>query len=209
MDLSGLVKKALLEFGPCSVRDLFDYMRSDFALKRGLYIFKDFSIDILYKTLNKLVEKNELIVKFSCSSGTKVRYGYTNLPGCLPGEPRYLEPIGNLECCSFCGSPVFIYNGNKFHLHADCFKYSRQKTFIILRYNNTKAIISDSFVFGVIDGKMDYRIRLPGIINKPPEITSKLRFGVFSELWYINELAREKGLVPPGRLLPLKVKETL
>ncbi|MHA1996822.1 MAG: hypothetical protein ACTSU9_01820 [Promethearchaeota archaeon] len=195
------VKKALVEFGPCSVRDLFDYLQSSLALKRGLYIPGTLTMDKLRRELEKLVDTDESIVKFNCTSGTKIRYGLTNFVDYPISETRYLHPSGTIHACMYCGLQVFTKGGQTFHFPGRCSQCNNQTFFKIIRFAGSKAIISDSFVFGIIDKENKYKLRLP------KQIHVEGYKSLLSELWYINELAREKGMIPKGKILPLNAME--
>ncbi len=191
-----------MEFGPCSVRDLYDYLRSPFALTRGLYCSKNITIDAVRRELNALVSENREIVRYSCHSGTKIRYGVTLLRGFSQSETRFLKPNGVMHTCIYCGLRIFECDGRKFHFPAMCTQNVAQNYFKILKIKDAIAIISDDFVYGIIDDVAPYILRLSKEIHR--DITGQ----PISELWYINRRAQQKKFVPVGRLLPLKTKET-
>jgi hypothetical protein len=197
------IRKALMEFGPCSVRELHDYLRSDLALKRGLFCSKDTSMELLRAELNALAEENKTIIKFMCKTGTKVRYGITLFPGDRASETRYLVPMGTLQTCVYCALPIFTCENRRFHFPAKCTEYKTQNYFKIFRYKDTRAIISDDFVYGVIDNTEPFTLRL----TKEVHLDKANR--VLSELWYINQQACQQQQIPAGRLLPLKTRETM
>ncbi len=69
--------------------------------------------------------------------------------------------------------------------------------------DNFWAIISRDFIYGVLDNLQSWAIRLPGKNqNKSNEV-------ILSELWLINEKAREMEIIESDRILPLKVEEYL
>ncbi|MHA1683673.1 MAG: hypothetical protein ACTSUE_22235 [Promethearchaeota archaeon] len=195
------IKKALVEFGPCSVRDLFDYLQSSLALKRGLYIPGTLTMDKLRRELEKLVDTDESIVKFNCTSGTKIRYGLTNFVDYPISETRYLHPSGTIHACMYCGLQVFTKGCQTFHFPGLCSQCINQTFFKIIRFAESKAIVSNSFVFGVIDKENKYHLRLP------KQLHVEGYKSLLSELWYINELAREKGIIHKEKILPLNVME--
>ena len=53
----------------------------------------------------------------------------------------------------------------------------------------------------ILDDLQSGKLRLPG------RNQNKLDKDVYSELWLINEMAREKELIESDRLLPLKAEE--
>lgn len=196
------IREALVEFGPCSVRDLYDYLRSTFAIKRGLYCPRDFTINGIRAELEAIAGEENTIAKFNCTSGTKIRYGITKFTFYSRSVQRFLTPGGSLHTCVDCAFPIFECDGHSFHLPARCDKNVHQEYFKILQYKDEKVILSSDFVYGIIENAEPYTIRLTKEFRQ--NNTNRL----FSELWYINQQARFKRLVPPDRLLPLRTKET-
>jgi hypothetical protein len=196
------IRKALVEFGPCSVRDLYDYLRSTFAIKRGLYCPRDLTINGIRTELEAIVGEEGTVAKFQCTSGTKVRYGITQFTYYSPSEQRFLSPRGSLHTCVDCAFPIFECDGRSFHLPARCDKNVPQDYFKIMQYKDEKVILSNDFVYGIIENAAPCTLRLTKEFKQSG--TNRL----FSELWYINQQARSRQLVPPDRLLPLKTKET-
>ena len=192
-----------MEFGPCSVRDLYDYLRSDLAHKRGLHVGAEINLDNLRNSLEKLIERDQRIIKFQCKSGTKIRYGFTKYVSILPTEPRFLKVKGRLDRCFRCGQLKFTSESKIFHLPAACPFYKAQNYFKILKINDARVIISENFVYGVIDNLNTPQIRFPGVIF------DKTVNDRISELWYINNIAHQQEIIIPDRLLPLKVDERL
>ena len=197
------IRRALLEFGPCSVRDLYEYLRSDIAVKRGLCYPKDLTIEGIRREMEGLTEENGMFVKFTCSTGTKIRYGITQIPDYSRTEPRYLVPSGTVHTCIHCALRIFECDGNVLHFPGNCINNHPQDHFKILQFNDMDVIISDNFVYGIIERKTPYTLRLTKEFRH--DITNKM----CSELWYINQKARLKNRVPKDRLLPLKALETI
>ena len=63
--------------------------------------------------------------------------------------------------------------------------------------------ISRNFAYGVLDNLQSCAIRLPG------KNQNKSNEDVLSELWLINEKAREKEIIESDRILPLKIEDYL
>ena len=70
-----------------------------------------------------------------------------------------------------------------------------------MKVNNFWAIISRDYVYGVLDNLQSCKMRLPG------RNQTKSNENLLSELWLINEKAREKMLIESDRVLPLKAEE--
>ncbi|KKL62392.1 hypothetical protein LCGC14_2185640, partial [marine sediment metagenome] len=89
------------------------------------------------------------------------------------------------------------------HFKYKCRQYTPQKYFKLLKIDTFWAIISRDFVFGVLDNLQSCVIRLPG------KNQDKSNEDVLSELWLINEKARETEIIERDRILPLRVEEYL
>ena len=101
----------------------------------------------------------------------------------------------------FCGMPIYIEDTNVFHFEYNCKKFKSQNYFKLLKLNTFWAIISTDFVYGILDDLQSGIFRLPG------KNQDKSNEDIFSELWLINEKARESDLIESDRLLPLKAEE--
>jgi hypothetical protein len=196
-----LIESIILEFGPCSTTEILDYLRSDLVFQKGHYSKKEWTRSKIRYQLNKIVKNNPKILKFSCNSGYSVRYGLTKFEYYLLEEPRYLKPEGYLKRCMYCGMPIYINGTRVFHFKYNCKQYHPQNYFNLLKLKDFRAIISRDFIYGILDDLQSCEIRLPA--NN--QITSNKIF--LSELWLINEKAREKEIIESDRLLPLKAEE--
>ncbi len=198
-----IIQTILLEFGPCATPEIFDYLRSDLFYQKGHYPSQEWTRSKIKYQLDKISQKNEKIFKLFSNSGFKVRYGNSNFEYYLLQEPRYLKVKGYVKRCMFCGMPIYIKDTNVFHFKYNCRQYTPQKYFKLLKIDTFWAIISRDFVYGVLDNLQTCTIRLPG------KNQNKSNGGVLSELWLINEKAREKEIIESDRILPLKVEEYL
>ncbi len=181
-----IIQTILLEFGPCATPEILDYLRSDLFYQKGYYPSKEWTRSKIKYQLGKISKKNDKIFKLQSSSGFKVRYGTSKFEYYLLQEPRYLKVEGYIKRCMFCGMPIYIRDTNVFHFKYKCIQYIPQKYFKLLKVDLFWAIISRNFVFGVIDNLQSCRMRLPG------KNQNKSNEEILSELWLINEKAREK-----------------
>ncbi|MHA1794854.1 MAG: hypothetical protein ACTSUK_01990, partial [Promethearchaeota archaeon] len=92
-----LILSILQEFSPCSSYEIFDYIQSDFFLERGNIFLEEFSIKRISSYLIQIEKENQDIVKFQCSTGYPLRYGYTKFKYYLLEENRYLRTQGYLK----------------------------------------------------------------------------------------------------------------
>jgi hypothetical protein len=191
-DLKAQIRTALGEFGPCTVRDLYDYLRSDLAVTRGLLRSNGLSKNRIYQELNNIIKEDESIVKFQCDDSI-FRFGVTQYPQYLHSEPHFLSLKAKLRTCIDCAQQIMECDDLSFHFPARCDKYEPQHYFKILPLKDVRAIISDDFTYGVMEKNYIFSLRWPKE----------------SELWVINELARKLGHIPPSRLLPLKTHESI
>ena len=196
-----IIQSILLEFGPCATTEILDYLRSDLIYQRGHYTSQEWTRRKIKYQLDKVSRENDKIFKFKSNSGFKVRYGTTKFEYYLLQEPRYLRVKGYLKRCMFCGMPIYIKDINVFHFRYNCKQYEPQNYFKLLKLDDFWAIISCDFVYGVLDDLQSCTLRLPG------RIQNKSNTDIVSELWLINEKAREQELVESDRLLPLKAEE--
>ncbi|MHA1151000.1 MAG: hypothetical protein ACTSR8_22490 [Promethearchaeota archaeon] len=196
-----LIYSLLLEFGPCSTTELLDFLNSDLYLHKGLPVCQDFTRSKLRYQLNKFAKNNKEIFKFRCENGFKVRFGTTIFKYYLPYEPRSLKVQGYLKPCIFCGMPIYINQNKVFHFKYKCSQYQEQEYFRLLKLENFWAIISRDFVYGILDNLHSYELRLPGPIK------NKTNSNIKSELWLINDEAREREIIEPDRILPVKAEE--
>nr|MDO8119256.1 hypothetical protein [Candidatus Sigynarchaeota archaeon] len=181
---------------------MYDYLRSDVALQRGLFFSKDATVDTIRKELNLLVEEQDVIVRYACDSGVKYRYGITLYPRYAKSEERYLVPCGSIRTCEECGIPYFTCDNKIYHFPAACDRYVRDGYFTVLKYKeDARAIISSDYIYGIIEEKKQSTLQLP------KELQHGKAKELVSELWLINQVAREKGYVPKGRVLRLRAKE--
>ncbi|MEJ2251218.1 MAG: hypothetical protein P8Y97_16390 [Candidatus Lokiarchaeota archaeon] len=199
--MSEIIKTILEEFGPCATNEVLDYLRSNLIIEKGNLDFQEWTRRKVRYHLNKIVKNNKKLFKFRCNSGYKVRYGYTKFNYYLLEEPRYLKERGYLKRCMFCGIPIYIQETNVFHFKFDCKQYKPQDYFKMLKINDSWAIISRDFVYGVLDDLQSCELRLPD--NNPNNSDKEIQ----SELWLINKKAREKGIIESDRLLSLKAEE--
>lgn len=196
-----IIQSTLLEFGPCATPEILDYLRSNLFYQRGYYSPIEWTRSKIKYQLKKISQTNDKISKFQSNSGFKVRYGTTKFKYYLLQEPRYLRVKGYIKRCMFCGMPIYIYDSKEFHFKYKCKQYKTQKYFKLLKVDIFWAIISPNFVHGILDDLQSCKLRLPG------RNQNKLDKDVYSELWLINEMAREKELIESDRLLPLKAEE--
>ncbi len=198
-----IIQTILLEFGPCATPEILDYLRSDLFYQKGHYHSQEWTRSKIKYQLDKISQKKENIFKLYSNSGFKVRYGNSKFEYYLLQEPRYLKVKGYVKRCMFCGMPIYIKDTNVFHFKYNCRQYTPQKYFKLLKIDTFWAIISRDFIYGVLDNLQSCGIRLPG------KNQNKSNEDVLSELWLINEKAREKEIIEPDRILPLKAEEYL
>lgn len=103
----------------------------------------------------------------------------------------------------FCGMPMYVKNAQVFHFQYNCKQYHPQKHFKLLKLNNFWAIISQSFIHGILDDLQTQELRLPS------SLSGHNGSSFSSELWIINHEARKKGLIEPDSLLSVDVEEYL
>lgn len=196
-----IIDLILLEFQPCNARELLDYMRSNLFYQKGNLSHREWTVSMINYQLDKLAQENDKIFKFQSNNGFKVRYGMSKFDYYLLMEPRYLRENGYLKRCMFCGMPIYINDTKVFHFKYQCQQYKPQEYFKLIKVDNFWAIISRDFVYGVLDDLQSLILRLPG------KNQNKNLDGIHTELWKINEKAREKKFIEKDRLLPLKVDE--
>ena len=196
-----IIQSILSEIGPCAITEILDYLRSDLFYRKGNYYEQEFTRSQIKYQLDKISIENNKIFKFKCSSGFNVRYGSTKFKYYLLEEPRYLKVKGYIKRCMFCGMPIYIEDTNVFHFNYKCKQCQPQNYFKLLKLDSFWAILSQNFVYGILDDLQSCTLRLPG----PNRNNSNEE--IFSELWVINEKAREMELIEPDRLLPLKAEE--
>lgn len=196
-----IIETILNEFGPCSTSEVLDYLNSDFFYNKGNYSSHDWTKSNIRYYLDKISQENEKIFKFESSSGYKVRYGLSNFEYYLRSEPRFLKVKGQLKRCIYCGMPIYANENNEFHFKYKCEQCIPQDYFKLVKLNSIWVIISRDYVFGVLDDLSSCSIRLPGK-NQDSQKDNSL-----SELWLINEKARELELIEEDRLLTLKADE--
>ncbi len=198
-----LISSILLEFGPCSATEILDYLNSNLHFLKGHYTHQEWTQSMIKYQLDKISMKNDKAFKFQSDSGFKIRYGITKFEYYLLQEPRYLKVKGYIKRCMFCGMPIYIKDTEIFHFKYKCKQYIPQNYFKLLKVGIFWAIISVDFVYGVLDNLQSCIIRLPGK-NK-----DKSNETIYTELWLINEKAREMEFIEQDRLLPLKAEEYL
>ncbi len=199
--MNNIIHSILLEFGPCSIIEILDYMQSDLFYQKGYFSPKEWTHRRVEYQLDKICKNNKKIFKFQCNSGFKVRYGMTKFIYYLLREPRFLKSQGYLKHCMFCGMPIYINDNEVFHFTYKCNQYQKQDYFNLIKVNNFWGIISRDFVYGILDDLHSCVLRLPGTIYK------KTHASPLSELWLINQKARKNELIESDRLLPLKAEE--
>jgi len=198
-----IIESILLEFEPCAITEVFDYLRSDLFYQKGNYSLEEWTRSKIRYHLDKLSQENKKIFKFESNSGFKVRYGFSKFKYYLLEEPRYLKVKGYLKRCMYCGMPMYIIDADVFHFKYKCKQYQPQENFKLLKVDDFWAISSRDFVCGILDDLQSPTLRLPGVNRNQ----NNKEF--FSELWLINEKAREMGIIESDRLLPLKAEEYL
>lgn len=196
-----IIKSVLSEIGPCSTTELLDYLRSDFFYRRGNYSLEEWTRSKIKYHLNKIVREGNKIFKFSCNNGFKVRYGLTKFKYYLLEEPRFLKVKGYMKRCMFCGMPIYIEDTKIFHFTYKCKQCQPQDYFKLLKLDTFWVIISKDFIYGIMEDLQSCTLRLPG----PNRNNSNEN--IYSELWLINEKARDLELIEPDRLLTLKAEE--
>lgn len=196
-----IIQTILLEFGPCATPEILDYLRSNFFYQKGYFTSIEWSQSKIKYQLKKISLENDEIFKFQSINGYKIRYGTTRFKYYLLKEPRYLRVKGYIKRCMFCGMPIFIYDSKVFHFKYKCEQYQVQTFFKLLKIDTFWAIISPNFVHGILDDLQSGNLRLPG------RNQNKYFDDIYSELWLINEKAREKELIESDRLLPLRAEE--
>jgi len=199
--IDNLIRSILYEFGPCSSAEILDYLRSNLFYQKGHISSQEWTRSKIKYQLDKISHKDDKIFKFQSNSGFKNRYGITKFKFYLLYEPRYLIVKGYLKHCMFCGMPIYIKGTKVFHFKYKCNQYQEQEYFKLIPVKNFWAIISRDFVFGVLDDLHSCALRLPGWNQK------KKGENILSELWLINEKARELELIEFDRLLPLNAEE--
>ncbi|KKN42879.1 hypothetical protein LCGC14_0708760 [marine sediment metagenome] len=198
-----IIRSILLEYGPCSSTEILDYIRSELFYKKGYYSPQEWTERKIKYQLDKLSTSDNKVFRLQSSSGFKFRYGYSKFDYFLLREPRYLKVEGYLKRCMFCGMPIYIFGSKIFHFKYNCQQYTPQNHFKLLKVDIFWAVISRDFVYGVIDNLESCTIRLPG------KNRNNSYENILSELWLINEKAREKEIIEFDRILPLKVEEYL
>ncbi len=198
-----IIYSILFEFGPCSSVEILDFMKSDLFFKKGHISSEEWTRSKIKYQLNKISIKNDKIFKFQSNSGYKNRYGLTKFKFYLLHEPRYLKVKGYLKHCMFCGMPIYINGTKVFHFRYKCNQYQEQDYFNLIKVKDFWAIISRDFVYGILDDLHSSALRLPG------RNQDKSSANILSELWLINEKAREKDFIEFDRLLPLNAEEYL
>ena len=196
-----IIQTILLEFGPCATPEILDYLRSNFFFQKGFYTSIEWNQSKIKYQLKKISKENNTILKFQSRTGYKVRYGITKFKYYSLKEPRYLRVKGYIKRCMYCGMPIYIYDSKVFHFKYKCKQYESQNFFKLMKIDTFWAIISPNFVHGILDDLQSGNLRLPG------RNQDKSYKKIYSELWLINEKAREKELIEFDRLLPLKVEE--
>lgn len=196
-----IIYSILLEFGPCSSTEILDFLRSDLYYQKGHFSSQEWTRSKIQYQLEKISLKSDKIFKFQSNSGFQNRYGATKFQYYLLQEPRYLKVQGYLKHCMFCGMPIYINKAKVFHFKFKCNQYQEQKYFKLLKVEDFWAIISRDFIYGILDDLRSCALRLPG------RNQNKSNEDILSELWLINERAREKELIESDRLLPLKAEE--
>lgn len=196
-----IIKTILLEFGPCSTPEILDYLRSNLFYQKGYYSSIEWSQSKIKYKLKKISQEDDNIFKFQSIDGYKIRYGTTKFKYYLLKEPRYLRVKGYIKRCMFCGMPIFIYESKVFHFKYNCQQYKPQEFFKLLKINDLWVIISRNYIHGILDDLQSSKLRLPG--------KNRDRFykDILSELWVINEKAREEEIIEHDLLLPLKAEE--
>ncbi len=196
-----IIQSIILEFGPCATPEILDYLRSNFFYQKGHYTPIEWTYSKIKYQLKKISRENNEIFKFKSINGYKIRYGTTKFRYYLLKEPRYLRVKGYIKRCMYCGMPIYIYDSKVFHFKYKCKQYQTQNFFKLLKIDTFWVIISPNFVHGILDDLQSGDLRLPGRNqNKSPK-------NIYSELWLINEIARERELIESDRLLPLKAEE--
>jgi len=190
-----------MEFGPCATREVLDYMCSDLFLQKGNYSTEEWNYGKIKYYLDKISETDKKIFKFQCKSGYQVRYGPTKFNYYLLEEPRYLKVKGYLKRCMYCGMPIFVQDNKIFHFKYECKQYEPQDIFKLLKVENFWTIISRNYVHGILDDLQFAKLRLPNTNQNPSETN------IVSELWLINERAREMKFIESDRLLTLDAQE--
>ena len=199
--IDNLIRSIIFEFGPCSSAEILDYLKSNLFYQKGHISSQEWTRSKMQYQLDKLSLKDDKIFKFQSNSGFKNRYGITKFQFYLLYEPRYLIVKGYLKHCMFCGMPIYIKGTKVFHFKYECNQYQEQEYFKLIKVKNFWAIISRDFVYGVLDDLHSCALRLPGRNQK------KNNKNILSELWLINEKAREIELIESDRLLPLNAEE--
>lgn len=196
-----IIHSILLEFGPCSSAEILDFMKSDLFYQKGHISSEEWTHSKIQYQLDKISLKDDKIFKFQSNSGYKNRYGLTKFQFYLLYEPRYLKVKGYLKHCMFCGMPIYINGTEVFHFRYKCNQYQEQDYYKLIKVENIWAIISCDFVYGILEDLHSSALRLPGWNQ------NKSSDNFLSELWLINEKAREKELIEFDRLLPLNAEE--
>ena len=199
--IMNIIHSILSEIGPCATTEVLEYLRSDLFYQKGNYCEQEWNRSQIKYQLDKISQDNDEIFKFKCSSGFNVRYGYTKFIYYLLEEPRYLKVKGYIKRCMFCGMPIYIEDTNIFHFNYKCKQCQPQNYFKLLKLDSFWAILSQNFVYGILDDLQSCTLRLPG---RNKNISNE---EILSELWLINEKARERGFIESDRLLPLKAEE--
>lgn len=199
--MSEIIKSIITEYGPCAVNEALDYLKSDFFFQKGNFTPEEWSYRKVQYYLNKMTDNYRDIFKFSCDSGYSVRYGQTKFSYYLLEEPRFLKVKGYLKRCMFCGMPIYINETKVFHFRYNCKQFKPQNYFKLLKIDNFWAIISGDFVYGILDDLQSCQLRLPNYYQ------NRMYNMLQSELWLINQKARESQIIESDRLLPLKAEE--
>lgn len=194
------LERILSEFGPCTITEILDYLKSDFFQIKGQFNPEEWTYSKVNYRVNKIVEENPKFFKFECTTGYKFRFGVSKFKYYSLKEQRFLKIKGYLKRCMFCGMPMFIEDERIFHFKYHCTQYEPQDYFKLIKVENFRAIISKDFVHGILDSLNSSELRLP-------ENYKGENANVSTELWLINKKARENKFIESDRLLPLRAEE--
>ena len=196
-----IIKSLLSELQPCAAGELIDFLRSDLFYEKGYYTSENLTNRRVRYYLDKISQKNNKIFKFQSESGFKIRYGNSKFKYYSLNEPRFLTVKGHLNRCLYCGMPIYCNESDTFHFKFNCKEYIGQDYYSLLKIDNFWAIVSNYFVYGILDNLQSSTLRLPG---KNPNYAID---GINSELWKVNDYAREKKLIEKDQILSIKAKE--
>jgi len=198
-----LIHTIIKDIGPISSTELLDYLNSDLFYKKGYFTHEEWTRSKIQYRLDKLTRNFDDIFKFKCKSGLNARYGISKFKTFLSEEFRFLEVKGYLKRCMYCGIPIYIQDEKIFHFKFKCEQFFPQSFFKLLKVDDFWAILSENFIFGILEDFQSCSIRLPG------NFKSKAEKDILTEFWLINTRAKEQEIINKDQILKIYAEERL